>query len=474
MKTSNNDVNQALPEEPSLIKMMMFSTGYFLNIYLMVAFNNYVWTFYEGELGLISIVSLWPIYMAIANTLYTLWSMLINPVIGYLTDKPFKWTKKRGFHTPWIIIAGIPTIILFFFLFTPPQVSGIESALPIFIYYIIFVFLYDLSYSLLQTHSFGAFAAHFRGDATRRKGGILTQLFTFIANFLAITIWSQVIDPGNPTSFTIAAFISIIILFCSFAIFIPGSKEDKVIKERFIVGHDNSDKTSFFKTMKMCIKQKNFMLAVFSYLTFMISFGLMSMNTFNFVDDVLQEGQYIRSIGSILMLLSSIVTMPIWARLAKRIGHSNTYAIGLVSYGVSLLLNLFIVNAFQFYLTSILNGVSGSLFMIMLSPILADCYDEIAVKTKKHQQTTLLGIRNFFVRTSVMIQSFIIAIIHALTFYNPIDVSHQLDALFGLRIIQGLIPFIVCSVGALIFYTWFDLKGTKKQEVTRKLRELGL
>ncbi len=474
MKTSNNDVNQAQPEEPSLIKMMMFSTGYFLNTFLMIAFNNYVWTFYEGELGLISIVSLWPIYMAIANTIYTIWSMLINPVVGYLTDKPFKWTKKRGFHTPWIIIGGIPTIVLFFFLFTPPQVSGIESVLPILIYYIIIVLVYDMSYSLLQTHSFGAFAAHFRGDATRRKGGILTQIFTFIANFLAITIWSLVIDPGNPVSFTIAAFISIIVLLISFVVFIPGSKESKVIKERFIGGYNNSEKISFFKTMKMGIKQKNFMLAVFSYLTFMIGFGLMSMNTVNFVDDVLQEEQYIRSIGSILMLLSSFLTMPIWARLAKKIGHSNTYAIGLASYGVSLLLNLFIVNAFQFYLTSILNGVAGSLFMIMLSPVLADCYDEIAVKTKKHHETTLLGIRNFFVRTSVMVQSFIIAIIHALTFYNPINASHQLNALVGLRVIQGLIPFIVCIVGAIIFYKWYDLKGTKKQEVTRKLRELGL
>jgi len=474
MKTSNNDVNHTQPEEPSMIKMVMFSTGYFLNTYLMIAFNNYVWTFYEGELGLISIVPLWPIYMALANTLYVIMSMLVNPFIGYLTDKPFKWTRKRGLHTPWIIIGGIPTIILFFFLFTPPQVSGIESVLPILIYYIIIVFLYDISFSLLQTHSFGAFAAHFRGDTTRRKGGILTQIFVFIANFVAITIWSQVIDPGNPTSFTIAAFISIIVLSCSFLVFIPGSKESNVIKERFILGYDNSKKISFFKTMKMAIKQKNFMLAVFSYLTFMIAFGLMSMNTVNFIDDVLQEGQHIRSLGSLFMLLSSFLTIPIWARLAKRIGHSNTYAIGLAFYGVSLLLNLFIVNAFQFYLTSILNGVSIALFLIMLSPVLADCYDEIAVKLKKHHETTLLGIRNFFIRSSVVFQSFIIAIIHALTIYDPLDVSHQVNALVGLRITQGLIPFIFCSVGALIFYKWFDLKGIKKKEITRKLRELGL
>ena len=112
--------------------------------------------------------------------------------------------------------------------------------------------------------------------------------------------------------------------------------------------------------------------------------------------------------------------------------------------------------------------------MIMLSPVFADCYDEIAVKTKKHHQATLIGIRNLFVRTSVMFQSFVIAIIHALTIYNPLDISHQPGALVGLRIIQGLVPFIFCSVGALIFYKWFDLKGIKKQEITRELRELGL
>ena len=474
MKNSDTDVNTAQPEEPSVLKMVMFSTGYFLNTFLMIAFNNYVWTFYEGELGLIGITPLWPIFMAIANAIYTIWSILINPVIGYLTDKPFKWTKKRGFHTPWIIIGAFPTIILFFFLFTPPQVSGIESALPILIYYIIFILLYDISYSLLQTHSFGAFAAHFRGDTSRRKGGILTQVFTFIANFLAITIWSLTIVPGNPTSFTSAAFISVIILLFSLAIFIPGSKEPEMIRERFIAGFDSSKRTSFFKTMKMAIKQKNFMLVVISYLTFMISFGLMSMNTVNFVDDVLQEGQYIRSLGSIFMLVSSVLTMPIWARLAKRIGHSNTYAIGLASYGITLLLNLFIMNAFQFYLTSILNGVSGSIYMIMLSPVFADCYDEIAVKTKKHHQATLIGIRNLFVRTSVMFQSFVIAIIHAFTIYNPLDVSHQPSALIGLRIIQGLIPFIVCALGAFIFLRWFDLKGDKKKEIQAKMRELGL
>ncbi len=454
--------------------MILFSTGYFLNTFLMLAFNNYVWTFYEGELGLIEVTSLWPIYMALANTIFTIWSIISNPLLGYLTDKPMKWTKKRGFHTPWIIIGGIPSIIFFFLLFTPPNVSGSNSVFIVFIYYLLIVAIYDTSYSILQTHSFGAFAAHFRSDNDRRKGGILTQAFTFLANFLAITIFSQIIDPGVPSTFTSAALVSVIILAISLTIFLPGSKESELIKDRFIIGYNNAKKVSFLKTMKMALKQKNFMLVIISYISFMIAMGLVNMNSVNFVDDILHEGQYIRSIGSILMLLASLITMPLWAKLAKRIGHSNTYTLGLISFGVSLLFYFFIINTFQFYILSILGGISGALFLIMLSPVLADCYDEITVKTKKHHETTLVGIRNVFVRISLTVQSFIVAIIHAISFYNPNETIHSYEALMGLRMIQGIIPFAFCILGALIFYKWFDLKGKKKLKMLQDLQEIGL
>ena len=224
----------------------------------------------------------------------------------------------------------------------------------------------------------------------------------------------------------------------------------------------------------MAIKQKNFMLAILTYICFMIALGIMSMNTINFVDDVLQEQQFIRSIGSILMLIASIITMPIWIYIAKKIGHSHTYLIGLLFFGFSLLVYSFISNIFEFYVANFLNGMSAAMFTIMLSPVLADCYGEITVKTKKHHEATLVGFRNFFLRISISIQSFIVAIIHAITFYNPNNPTHSKNALLGLRLIQGVFPFVFCLIGAIIFYKWYDLKGRKKQEIMQKLKELGL
>lgn len=474
LNTSKKNSQPINIEEPSTWKMVMFSMGYFFNGFLIVAFNNFVWHYYESELGLIDIINLWPIYMAVANVIFTIFSMLSSPIIGYLTDKPMKWTRKLGFHTPWIIIGGIPTIIFFFLIFTPPNITGIESVFPLLLYYLLIVFLYDIFNSLFQTHSFGAFPAHFRGDATRRKAGMITQIFIFVANFLTVTIWSQTIVPGNSSTFTTAAFLSLIIMGISLVIFIPGSKETEKIKERFILGHKTAEKKSFFWTMKMAIKQKNFMLALLTYIAFMIALGLMSMNTINFVDDVLKETQFIRTIGSILMLCASIVTMPIWIYIAKKIGHSHTYAIGLVFFGFSLLLYSFVSDTLGFYLVNFLTGMSAAMYTIMLSPVLADCYDEVTVKTKKHRESTLVGFRNFFVRISLLIQSFIVAIIHAITVYNPNAPIHSNEALIGLRLIQGFFPFVFCITAALIFYKWYDLKGRKKQEIMQKLKEMDL
>jgi Na+/melibiose symporter-like transporter len=342
------------------------------------------------------------------------------------------------------------------------------------LYYLIVVFIYDFSNSLFQTHTFGAFAAHFRSDKTRRKAGMITQIFIFIANFLTITLWSQIIVPGNRSTFTIAAFLSIVILGVSLAILIPGSRETIEIKERFILGHKTSEHQSFIGTIKMAIKQKNFMLAVLTYIIFMIALGLMSMNTINYVDDVLQETQVIRTIGSVFMLISSIVTMPIWIFVARKIGHSRLYTVGLMAFGLSLLLYSFISDTFGFYLVNLLTGISVAMFTIMLSPVLADCYDEVTVKTRKHREATLVGFRNIFIRISLLIQSFIVAIIHATTFYNPNNLTHSFNALLGLRLIQGVLPFLFCLIGAIVFYKWYDLKGDKKQEIMRKLQELGL
>ena len=102
-------------EIASTKKMMSYSFGFILTLYLLLAYNSFIFYFYEVEVGLkVELVSA-------AVILYTVWILVTGPIIGYLTDRPFKWSKKYGFRAPWIVGAAIPALIFYLLVFTPPN-----------------------------------------------------------------------------------------------------------------------------------------------------------------------------------------------------------------------------------------------------------------------------------------------------------------------------------------------------------------
>ena len=107
-------------------KMMSFSFGFILTLYLIIAYNSLIFYFYEVEVGLnVELVSL-------AIVIFTIYIIICNPILGYLTDKPFKWSKKWGFRTPWVITAAIPTLIFYMLLYLPPNINAKTNPWPIF------------------------------------------------------------------------------------------------------------------------------------------------------------------------------------------------------------------------------------------------------------------------------------------------------------------------------------------------------
>ena len=70
--------------------------------WITAAFGFTVFFFYEQVIGMPSELAL------LAFVLYSVWNAFNDPLIGYLTDRPFKFTKKWGRRFPWIIISFIP------------------------------------------------------------------------------------------------------------------------------------------------------------------------------------------------------------------------------------------------------------------------------------------------------------------------------------------------------------------------------
>ena len=89
----------------SKLSMVSFGFGKFINEFFVMVFGALVFFFYERELGLD------PVLAILGYTIFALWNAINDPFIGYLTDRPFKFTKKWGRRFPWVLIGGIPWIL---------------------------------------------------------------------------------------------------------------------------------------------------------------------------------------------------------------------------------------------------------------------------------------------------------------------------------------------------------------------------
>ncbi len=413
--------------------------------------------------------------MALIMGLFTIWNMINDPLSGWLTDRPMKWTKKWGMRFPWILIGIFPTILFWFLIWTPPEADA-ANPWPVFFYLLIILCLFDLFFSIFSTQALGAYPVHFRSDADRRKAGVSVMAFGGLAVFLFGIISSLTLDKNVKSSFATAAIVIIIVQIIGTFLFIPGVRETEEITKIFLWGHEHVEKTSFFKALKIALTAKNFMLSTFAYLMLSCSVALAGASGLYWYEDVLQVPFAMNAIAATLQLICYLAFMPIWSKVAKKIGIQKTYPLGLFLCGLSGLFGFLFVYTFTVHLImQVWYGMAAACFYIMIQPILSDCYDEVTVITGKHQEASMLGVRNFFFRLAVFVQAMTIAIVHILTSYDITPGAVQApSAVFGVRLHTTLIPAIFCFVGTLVFYAFYDLHGKKKDEIQAKLREMKL
>ena len=404
--------------------------------------------------------------------------MINDPLIGFLTDKPMRWTKKYGLRMPWIIFGGFLTVFFYYFLFTVPDVDAKSNPWLVFWYLVIITCIYDTFYSILTTHAYGGFTNIFRTRDDRRKGGTIGQFMGMISRFVMVGILiPYTIVTGDPSSYVRAGLITAIIMFVSLILFIPGIHESEAVKTRYLQVYEYLDigKLPYFKFLKIVFKQKNFKLQVFAFTMFTFGYTLYAANSIYFIEEVLQESLVVMTLAGIVYTLGFVISIWIWSRyVADRLGHLNTYALGLALLGIFFLAALWYTTVIEYVIWHLIAGLGLSAFAAVWMSIESDVNDEITNAAGVHQEAALMGIRNFFFRLSFLFMGSAMAITHILTGYVP-GAAEQTDlAKLGIRILVGGIPGVCCILGALLVFLYYDLKGEKREQIMKSLREKGL
>ena len=174
-------------------------------------------------------------------------------------------------------------------------------------------------------------------------------------------------------------------------------------------------------------------------------------------------------------LLASLVSIPLWVRLIKKINDNRKIMIisGILS-AIFTLPMIFLSDLISWIIILILWGIGIAGMFVAQSPLFGDVIDENIVMTKQRNEGLFNGFFVFVLRFSTGIQAIIFASIHALTGFVEGSATQTDLAVFGLQISMALIPSILMVIGAIVFWKFYDLTPEKTKKIREQLKELQI
>ena len=256
---------------------------------------------------------------------------------------------------------------------------------------------------------------------------------------------------------------------------IPGIREDQVTIDRYLEKHDTEDRTSFFKTLKLTLKQKSFLFFIITYTLYRSLVISFQASIPFFVKFILVEP--VQTLLSAGFLVGALISSPLWAYIAQK--TNNNKNVMLIN---SLLLTIFTIPFI--FLNSVVMALIGMIlwgfalggFWTMLSPVFADVINESVAKNEKRQEGIFNGFLQFFGRLAILVQAISFASIHTITGFvegGAVGVQPPL-AIWGIRFHFALIPAIFMLIATLIFWKFYDLTPDKVKLHQDRIIELNL
>ena len=460
------------PDKMSKGKMVSYGMAPFISNISLASYNLLLLYYYEVELGLsIALVGL-------SFVIYAVWNMINDPLVGFLTDKPMRWSKKYGLRAPWIFISGILLFASYYLLYAVPDFGDVKSnPWPLFWYMVILTCIFDTFYSIFYCHYLGGFGNIFRSKDDRRKGSLLMGLVAIFSGiFIRVVIIAQVIVYGDPTSLVRAALLTAIVGLICIVLLLPGIHESELVKTRYLQIYEflEAQKMPYFKLLKLTFKQK-------SYVTFTIALTLFSSaqvlnlaSELYFLKEVMGLDVSIMAVTGIVVLITIVPATIFWSYISKKIGHANVWTINLFLLVIVYFLWLFITTIAHLIIYYALAGFSMGAYVSVIFSIVADTNDEVVNAAERHVEATLVGIRAFFMRAAYIATGAIVAGVHIATGYVPGAATQTPLAILGIRIHTGGFPALFCLIASILMFKFYDLKGEKREALAASLKAKNL
>lgn len=459
--------NNEVQIKHSNLNMASYGFGTLVNEFMAMAFSAFTFFYYEAEIGLSS----W--LVGLGYVIFAIWNAVNDPLIGYLTERPFKFTRKWGRRFPWIVLGGFPYVLSYILIFSPPSVDPKTDAWILFLWLVITICLYDTFASLMWVNYSSLFPDKFRSSDERRTAtGFSIFIGVFGSAFGAI-IPPLLIIFGDLRSYLIQAWVVSAIGCIAVALSLPGTREDKILVEAYLSSHKQIEKPSFFNELIRAMKQKTFVALILLLLCYQVMIRSMTASIPYAVRFILKTEASAVTLIMAGFLISVLIFTPLWVKISHKLNDNRKLALITGGTLTALTTPLIFVNTnFGYILSMVLWGIPLGGFWAMQMPLLADVIDESVVKTGTRREGIYSGFNQFFSRLAIVVQALSFATVHFFTGFVEGAAIQTPLAEWGIQVHLAVVPMIAMVVGLLIFYTFYDLTPQNIDEHQTLLRTI--
>jgi GPH family glycoside/pentoside/hexuronide:cation symporter len=415
--------------------------------------------FYQDYLGL---EAKW---IGLAATIYAVWNALNDPLFGYITDST---RSKYGRRIPYMRFTA-PFLGLTFILvwFAPPQ-AGQQS---LFWWMLVSMLLYDTAYTIIGLVYSALLPEVSESDAERNGLQISSSLFGLLGTLLGFLIPDLVRPKTTDSSLWPLQLAMIVVAIVGALLIIATTLK---VKER--PEFTKVDKpVKIGEALRLSFTSKSFLILVAANFMSILMQALLLGSIFYLADYVLKVGNVIMVLAYIFIPL--IIGVPITTLFRSRLGVVGAQQFLLVIAGVGLFLSTFVPKSLILPCIALAGfGLSGP--QTLTNILFAQVADEDELRSGVRREGAFFGINALITKPAQSVALFLIAyILESASFITResnqgiIFLDQPESAVFGIRVMVGLIPGIAMLLGAFILL-WYPLRGKYLEKVQSEVLEL--
>lgn len=424
------------------LKFFTFSWGNFANTLVYQVLGNRVQFFY------IDIMRLSPAIAGTVWTLFGIWNMINDPLMGQVTDRT---RTKMGRRVPYVLFGAIPLGLSFFFLWTPPDGNPWVLAA----YFFIMLFIFDTLYTITLIAYNSLFPEVAPGLRDRVDLSMIREILAVIG-LLAAYILAPILSES--VGFVWMGAIVGGLTAIGYLITVIGVKERSIPEDEKTPG--------ILESLKIVLSSRPF--------RFFVGFNLMKEYVFLILGATLpfwrkyalgiqaKTEVFGTTMGpgdleAILLGVPFILCIPglvIWQRFVPRLGYRKSWLVANALFIPGLLMMIFASDFYTGLIGTILivPGLSG--YMILPLPMLSDVIDDDANRHGTRREGIFFGMNGGIVKAAFSMQGILFAAVLSAAGYVAGATVQTESAIWGIRFLIGITPILSIIISSLLLWKY--------------------